>query len=256
MKRQRGFSLIELMVSLTIFLIVIAGVFGLYIGATKYSAFMQAKTDILTTLGYIYDVYRPYFYGASSVYDPNNISIGDIFNIPSAMDLQSVEFYTKVLDNDGITKQDAWVLITSTTTGYYVKMYDEKSGFWKCVPQKRVIIYRKFADTSFGGSGIDEKTPPTFQDWLNWESAGEVEKQIITPIVGKENGLSEVKIQYTPYSVDVNGVGLRWRKVHVIFTVGISKEIYSDDTCTHVVSRYPVSLYPYTVVLSITSLNR
>ncbi len=256
MERERGFTLVEMMVSLAIFLIIVASVFGLYIGATKYSAFMQAKTDILSTVGYIYDVYRPYFYGASTVYDPQNLALGDIFNLPNKMELQSVEFYTRVLDKDGVTPEDAWVLITSTTTGYYIKEYNSSTNTWDCVPQRRVIVYRKFADTSFGGSDIDERTPPTFQDWRDWEAAGDVQKQVITPVVGKLNGLSTVKIIYTPYSVNASGVNIKWRKVQVVFTVGIRKEIYSDDTCTSVASRYPVGLYPYTVVLSITSLNR
>ncbi len=253
---ERGFSLIELMVSMAIFLIIVASVLGIYISANKYITFMEAKSQILNSVSNIYNIYRPYFYGASKIYDPQHIYLGDIFTSANTATFSSIEFFSRVkqVGDDGSEQYvDAWVLVTSTQTGFYVKK--KVDGHTICVPEKRVVIYRKIADTTFG-SDISETDPPDMNKWRDWLRNGEVKRQVISPNIGGINGLSELLIKYDPYSVNLSGFDIKWRKIHVVITVGVREEVYSDSECTQLYHKYPVSLYPYTVVLSLTSVNR
>jgi len=249
MAKERGFTLVELMVVLAIFSFIMAGVIGLYVSAVRFTTFMKAKTSILNSVSIIYDAYRPYFYGATVVYDPNNVELGELFDSNNPRDMDSVMFYTKMKDENDMPI-DAWVLIVPKTTGYYVKK--DVGGSVSCVPQTRVLFVRRVFEDGFDHSTV----VPTLSDWQSWISSGLAQVYEVKPAVGGINGLSEVQIKYDPYAIGGTGYTMKWRDLKIVLTIGVRDEIYSDSSCTNVVSKYPVSLYPYTVVFSITSVNR
>ena len=246
-REERGFTLVEIMVALAIFLIILGVVFELYIFTTKFVTYMQAKSAILDSVSSIYDIYRPYFYGAYLVKDPSRLELGEVYDYSKPESFESIEFLTKI-QGETSESQDVWFLITTTTTGRYIIDPIDNTT---CIPQTKVIILRKFYDM-----GETPTITPDMGQWYAWLKSGDAKISSILPLMGGANTFSQLSIQFDPYSVGANGGSVKWYKLHVTVTVGIRQYVYSDPNCQHVYDKFPVSLYPYSIVFSLNFINK
>lgn len=239
--RSRGFTLIEVMVVVAISLLLIAGLVGVYLYTARFLAFTEAKTSILQSLPPIYSRLRPMFAGASYIYDPDNVGLGPLYVSPVSATYTQMEFYTTTYDYADYPT-GAWVLMRQeTATGMY--FIDPQDG--ECKPMTKVMVY-----VYYGGN---PDTVPDTDEWAEWIADGYTENIPVLPLVGGPNRYSTLLVSYMPYQVNVDSGVDSWYIVNAYVTVGVARRVYSDSSCSTVVSQYPTDLFPYTAVFTINA---
>ncbi len=251
-EKEYGFTLVEIMAALAIFLVVVAIVLGIYVQATKYMAYFAAKDDILNSMNNFSYQISKYIDGAAAIF----AKVGDTYVPWETMDDVDfsnpdvgVAFFTKRLKSDGKPESD------------YVYIYNEKikdkngRQLWfldatdnnKCKPLTRIVVVIKETSTDTKVPNADDMVTV---DWSNGR------KIVFRPsIVDARDAFSYMKFYYYRYEINQGQQTMVWKELRMKSIFGVLRYIYDDSSCTHRVRGYAVNVYPYTQVFNVYGRN-
>jgi len=239
LKKQKGFTLVELMISISILGIVSIIVLEMFIQTNRFIIEVDAKNSMLYQQYYLQKRLIPLTYGAYNVFDPYHIENGSLEDWPHNVYLENIEFATSVKQQGQMKYY--WVMLNNEKTGDY---YIDSNG--NCVPRTYTTLHLKRVNE------YETYNPPTIDDWNNWTDVTKIQ---LFPRSGisRNTGYSNIGIYYTFNKLSpVNDINVKWSIAYLTVTIGITKHIYSDSNCKIVKYSFPYDLQPYTVVIPIS----
>jgi len=251
--RERGFTLVEIVAAMVIFLVILAIVFGVYFQATKFVTRFSAKDDVLQAMNIFSSALDVYIRGASNVfkYENDHYKSWDDWNKDETLD--SIAFCSMYL-NEGGEPENAAVRIfmedVKDRNGRLLGFKDILNG-GKCTPLRRIVVEVKELNSS-------TQCMTKAEDWegFNWLGAKKIVfKPTLTDI---QNSFSYVSFDFHRYELrDGNNIVQKWPILQIKATFGVLKDIYlyNDGACDERVSGFFMDIYPYRQIFTIYGAN-
>ncbi len=251
-KRQRGFTLVEMMVVITILLIVVAIVFEVYVKAVQYNAYFAAKDDMLTSMNMFASQVNKYTDGAGAIYTIVGSEPIPMINWSDSETLDNVAFCTMRLDSDGSDVTDIVYIYNEPVKVDGKQLYfADKTDGDKCKPLMRIVVKIE---------NIPEENCKNADSYIreaienNWAGAKVL---VFKPtLVDARNSFSYMYFYYTKYYINPStSETITWPSLTMRSVFGVLRNIYDDSGCTHRVTGYAVDVYPYEQTFNIYGRN-
>ncbi len=238
---EKGFTLVELMVVIAIFLLLLAIILQVYVKASQFITYFSAKDDILAAMNLFATQLNKYTDGAAEIFTVNkNGVLIPMSNWPDTATLQNIAFCTERLEYDGSPRNNIVYIYNESVMENGKQLYfrDKLHGN-VCKPLMRVVV--KVVDAS----GCENaETDIQYEMENNWVDGKEI---IFKPkITDARNSFSYMYIEYRKFYINPSvDETITWPSIRLYSIFGVLHNIYDDNVCTHKVRGYGVDVYPY-----------
>ncbi len=254
MRKERGFTLVEIMAAMAIFLVVLAVVFGIYLQANRFIAMFSAKDDIFHSMNIFARQVSGYLEGASKVFSKIDGTYEDWTTWGSDTEINNIVFCTKYIDEDALEHNAVVRVFNEPVKDSGAQLYfkDQTQG-GQCLPLQRTVIQVKEipTNTCYTDAGEFQKVESSSNFWQGAKSI-----MFVPRLVDARNSFSYISFQFQWYSLEVgDGKTMKWPNLRMKSVFGVLRNIYDDSSCTHRVRGYAVNVYPYVQVFTVYGRN-
>ena len=243
-KVEKGFTLVELMVVIAVFLVLLALILQVYVKASQFITYFSAKDDMLAAMNLFATQLNKYTDGAADIYMVKKVggktTLVPMDNWPDTATLENIAFCTERLDYDGTERNNILYIYNEPVEENGKPLYfKDKLHDNVCTPLMRVVV--KVAEV---GGCDNAESDIQYEIDNGWPDGKEI---IFKPkITDAKNSFSYMYIHYRKFYINPSVEDtITWPSIRLYSIFGVLHSIYDDNNCTHKVRGYGVDMYPY-----------